>query len=302
MTIHDANKLPDGSRIESDVCIIGAGAAGITLANALGRGKVKVCLLESGGFKIDEEVQGLYDVKNVGYPVRENFMSRVRYFGGSCNLWAGRSMRLSPVDFKKRDWVPNSGWPIDYLEIEPFYVLAEQLLRLPAFADFEELHSVPGMGRHERAILGSADAEAAIATWAAKPMRFGKVFKRSLKQSRNVDVYLNANVVELTSSENGRSITGLTVRTMDKRTMRVHAGTVILAAGGLENARLLLVSNSRSETGVGNDFDQVGRYFLDHPRAIFGSIRVNDKVRLPYLTGNNRQDPVRHRNVGEFPA
>jgi choline dehydrogenase-like flavoprotein len=141
------------------------------------------------------------------------------------------------------------------------------------------------MGSQEKAFLSSEDAEPAVATWATKPMRFGKAFKRSLKQSKNLDVYVNANVVELVPSEDSRSITSLTVKTMDNRTISVFAGTVILAAGGLENARLLLASNSCSEAGIGNEYDQVGRYFLDHPRAIFGSIRVNESVRLPYLTG-----------------
>ena len=102
MTILDAHKLADGTEIAADVCIVGAGAAGITLAQALEPTGAKICLLESGGLNIEEDVQALYDVDNTGYPIRENFMSRVRYFGGSCNLWAGRSMRMSPIDFEVR--------------------------------------------------------------------------------------------------------------------------------------------------------------------------------------------------------
>ena len=181
--------------------------------------------------------------------------------------------------------MPNSGWPLDYEDIAPYYERAERILRLPLFSDFERPERVLGMGDHERAILGSEDAAPAIATWATKPMRFGKVFKRGLKQSKDIDVYVNANVVELVPSEDLRSVASLTIKTMDSRTVSVSAGTFVLAAGGLENARLLLASTSRSETGVGNEHDQVGRYFLDHPRAIFGSIRVNETVRLPYLTG-----------------
>ncbi|MGI9220173.1 MAG: FAD-dependent oxidoreductase, partial [Woeseiaceae bacterium] len=110
LSIRDAHNLPDGSSISADVCVVGAGAAGITMARKLAADGNKVCLLESGDFNIDEKVQELYDLENIGYPMRENFMSRVRFFGGSCNLWAGRSMRLSPIDFEQRDWVPNSGW------------------------------------------------------------------------------------------------------------------------------------------------------------------------------------------------
>ena len=178
MTIHDTNKLPDGKRIEADVCIVGAGAAGITMANALASSNARICLLESGGFGIEEDVQSLYDVENVGYAVRENFMSRVRYFGGSCNLWAGRSMRLSPIDFKKRDWVPNSGWPLDYGELAPFYERAEGILRLPRFSDFECPENVPGMGSQEKAVLGSEDAEPAVATWARPTVMCSTIGRR----------------------------------------------------------------------------------------------------------------------------
>jgi len=285
LTILDANKLADGSEIAADICIVGAGAAGITLAQALEHSGAKICLLESGGLNIEEEVQALYDVDNTGYPIRENFMSRVRYFGGSCNLWAGRSMRMSPIDFEVRDWVPNSGWPIDYAEIDPWYERAEQFLRLPPHKSFADVGQLAGIGDQEKALLSSADSEPAIATWASKPMRFGKTFKRDLKRSKNIDVYLNANVTEIIPAENAAAVTQLLVKTMDQRRMVVKARFFVLATGGLENARLLLASNARHDSGVGNDYDQVGRYFLDHPRSIYGRVRVQESVRLPYLTG-----------------
>jgi len=285
LTILNAQKLADGTEIAADVCIVGAGAAGITLAQALEPSGAKICLLESGGLNIEEDVQALYDVDNTGYPIRENFMSRVRYFGGSCNLWAGRSMRMSPIDFEVRDWVPNSGWPIDYTQIDPWYERAEQFLRLPPHKNFADVGQLAGIGDQEKALLGSADSEPAIATWASKPMRFGKTFKRDLKRSKNIDVYLNANVTEIVPAENAATVTRLRVKTMDKRQMVVKARFFVLATGGLENARLLLASTARHNSGVGNDFDQVGRYFLDHPRSIYGRVRVKESVRLPYLTG-----------------
>ena len=102
MTIIDSNELTEGAELRADICIVGAGAAGITIASQLDGGRQTVCLLESGGQHLEEDVQALYDLDNIGYPIRENFMARVRYFGGSCNLWAGRAMKLSAVDFKTR--------------------------------------------------------------------------------------------------------------------------------------------------------------------------------------------------------
>jgi len=194
-------------------------------------------------------------------------------------------MRMSPIDFEVRDWVPNSGWPIDYVEIDPWYERAEQFLRLPPNKNFADVGQLAGIGDQEKDLLSAADSEPAIATWASKPMRFGKTFKRDLKRSKNIDVYLNANVTEIVPAENAAVVTRLIVKTMDQRQMVVKARFFVLATGGLENARLLLASIARNDSGVGNDFDQVGRYFLDHPRSIYGRVRVNESVRLPYLTG-----------------
>src|SRR5262245_36909055 len=100
----DVNDLESHFAITADICIVGAGAAGITVASELNGSSQTVCLIESGSYGPDEETQSLCDVEIAGYPVRENFMSRARYFGGSCNLWAGRSMKLSEVDIAPREW------------------------------------------------------------------------------------------------------------------------------------------------------------------------------------------------------
>src|SRR5262245_46964380 len=98
MSILDARTLAPGAGLRAEICVVGAGAAGMTLALNLAEAGRDVCLVESGGLRPDDETQRLYDLEVVGYPVRERFMSRARYYGGSCNLWAGRSMRLEESD------------------------------------------------------------------------------------------------------------------------------------------------------------------------------------------------------------
>ena len=85
--IVDARTLPQDTIIDTDVCIVGAGAAGITLALEFVDAPFRVCLLESGGLEFDEQTQSL----NQGV-VAENSMtrldrSRLRYFGGTTNHW-----------------------------------------------------------------------------------------------------------------------------------------------------------------------------------------------------------------------
>src|SRR5262249_16566097 len=155
--IIDVNELQSNSVIRADICIVGAGAAGITLSSELEGSCQTVCLIESGSFAPDEDTQSLYDLEIAGYPVRENFMSRARYFGGTCNLWAGRSMKLTEFDLTKREWVPNSGWPIHYSELNRYYTRAAQILRLPSFETFETLVLKRRMSLTEQSLLNHND-------------------------------------------------------------------------------------------------------------------------------------------------
>lgn len=291
MSIIDANRLQPNSLLNTDICVVGAGAAGITLSRELNGSAQSVCLVESGSYDPDEDTQALYDVDIAGYPVRENFMSRARYFGGTCNLWAGRGIKLTVLDLLKRDWVPNSGWPITYPELQRYYGRAEIILKLPSFDAFER-NLQRDMSPSERTLFDNDDLKANIALWARKPLRFGAAYKSRLKRSRNVTVYLNANVTELTMNPAGNSIAEVQWTTLAGNRARVRAKRFVLACGGLENARLLLVSRTMQPNGIGNQFDLVGRFFMDHPRAVHGKVKLSGKQKLPLLLGIPVRDGI----------
>ena len=292
MSIVDANELSPNSILQTDICVVGAGAAGITVANELHGCSQSVCLVESGDYNPDERTQSLYDLDIVGYPVRENFMSRARYFGGTCNLWAGRSMKLTELDLSTRDWVPYSGWPIGYSELQSYYAKAEKILKLPSFNAFEQNTLERGMSRAEKALFDNDHLKPNISVWAKKPLRFGALFKSRLRRSRNVSVHLNANATELLLSTEGNAVSELKISTLSGKTAIIKAKRFVLACGGLENARLLLVSRNAQGQGIGNQFDLVGRFFMDHPRAVFGKIRLAGKQRLPLLLGVPLRDGI----------
>lgn len=115
MTILDAHTVAPHDQIEADVCIVGAGAAGLAVARELIDSRYSVVVLESGGLQGDSATQALYDVETVGHPLRieQGYVSRNRYFGGSTNTWGGRGMILNRIDFEARDWVNDSGWPFN---------------------------------------------------------------------------------------------------------------------------------------------------------------------------------------------
>src|ERR1700730_3323133 len=108
--IVDSRSIDNSCRLQSEICIVGAGAAGITLALELLSKNVSVVLLESGGAKSDSMTQSLYAGENAGLSYDPLEETRSRYLGGSTNCWGGWCRPLDDLDFEKRDWVPNSGW------------------------------------------------------------------------------------------------------------------------------------------------------------------------------------------------
>ena len=126
----DARKIDNHSLIEGDICIIGAGAAGITIALELIKSNRKVILLESGGFEYDRASQMLNEGNNIGLSYFTLSTVRLRFFGGTTNHWFGFCSTLDPIDFEERDWVPHSGWPITRKDMDPFYERAQPVCDL----------------------------------------------------------------------------------------------------------------------------------------------------------------------------
>ena len=249
----DARELPDGSSIEVDLCIVGAGPAGITMARDLARAGIDVCMLESGGVDHDDATQALSRGSNVGYPYYDLDLVQVRRFGGAGNVWSGACRPLDEIDFARRPELPLSGWPFGKADLDPFYARAHELLELGPYrydpADLE----LPDSRR-----LPIADERVETAMYRASPVRFGARFKDEVAEASRITVYLHANVVEIEANADRSAVTGLRVATLSGLEHRVRARTFILATGAIENARLMLASK------LGNDRDLVGRFFMEH--------------------------------------
>jgi choline dehydrogenase-like flavoprotein len=126
----DARTLDNDTTLKGDLCIIGAGAAGISMALEWAGTSRDVILLEGGGFEVERQMQDLYDGDIVGQPYFPLDAARLHAFGGTTGHWAGFCAPLDPIDFKKRDWVPHSGWPFGREELAPFYDRAHDLVEL----------------------------------------------------------------------------------------------------------------------------------------------------------------------------
>lgn len=277
----DAYTITEDSLITTDICIVGAGAAGITLAREFIDQPYEVCILESGGFDFDEQTQSLYQGENTGlpyYPLKE---ARARYFGGTTNLWAGWCRPMDEIDFQDRPWMPYSGWPITKGELDPYYERAQQVCGLGSFAyDFKNWKNALENLQHCRPDF---DEEIETHIWQIVPpqyLRFGEAYQTQLEQAHNIKTYLHANVVEIATNDTTREVTHLRVACLNGKQFRVSAKVFILAVGGIENPRLLLASNQVASNGLGNQHDLVGRFFMEHPHLESGKISFSQ---LPTL-------------------
>lgn len=273
----DTRQVSDGKALIVTACIIGGGVAGLTIAREFERRGIDTCVLESGGFEPDDRSRDLYrgDATGVDYQFADG--CRARFLGGSSNCWGGWSRPLDPWDFEQRDWIPESGWPFRLEELAPFYARAHEVLKLGP-ASFDPAFWERSIGRPDvrRLPLTSGRVRDTVSQF-SPPVRFGKHYRNELKLARHVRVFLHANVTQIVPDMLGTRINQVRVQTLDGKKMTVAARLFVLATGGIENARLLLASNQVMVNGVGNQHDRVGRYFMDHPRMLVGSVKFSQQ-------------------------
>ena len=258
----DARTLENGSVIDGDLCIVGAGAAGISIALQWLNSPRRVILLEGGGFDLEPAMQDLYRGDIVGQPYYPLQSARLHYFGGTTGHWAGFCSPYDPIDFEKRDWVPHSGWPIKRQDLDPFYARANKILDLGPYE-----YDASDWVKRDKDLEPFPFEAARVWTkmWQfSPPTRFGTRYRDAIVNARGVHLYTHANVCEIEANEGVSAIDGLRVRTLDGKEHRVRARQYVLACCSIQNARLLLASNRRATAGLGNGNDLVGRYFMEH--------------------------------------
>jgi choline dehydrogenase-like flavoprotein len=263
LEFRDARQLSAGTTLETEICIVGAGAAGITLGLALRESGFGVLMLESGGLELEEATQALYQGENRGIDDFDLDVSRLRFFGGSTNHWAGWCRPLEPVDFTHKDPSDLRTWPLRRTDLDRYYDVAQTLCELGPRA-YDDL--LPWLKATGLTALGFDPTRLRTAlVQISPPTRFGTRYREDLERAGNVTVCLHANVLEIQTDAEATHVTGLRASSLDGPPFNVSARIVVLATGGLENARLLLLSNRVRKSGLGNEHDLVGRYYMDHP-------------------------------------
>ncbi|MBP7930861.1 MAG: GMC family oxidoreductase [Acidimicrobiia bacterium] len=263
--VTDAREVQSGTRLQTDVCIVGAGPAGITLALELADRGVGVLLVESGGFETDSPTTDLNVGEVVGEPYFDLVASRLRLFGGTSGHWEGMCRPLDSLDFETRAWIDKSGWPLSRTDLDPFYVQAHEYCQLGEF-DYSYETWAP---RVDIAPLGLPDTELVSEVYQfSPPTRFGEVYREQVTSNPGIDLLLWANLVDIVLSDDGAQVAELSLRTTTGIDLTVEPKRVVLALGAIENARVMLASRGVAGDGVGNANGLVGKYFMEHPHHV----------------------------------
>jgi choline dehydrogenase-like flavoprotein len=258
------------------VVIVGAGAAGIFLAVKLTRAGCRTLLIESGHLQPDENRQALNEIEQTGKILSNARWTRKRVVGGTTTAWGGQALPFGELDFEPRDWVRNSGWPISRRDLEPYYREVASFMGLDDCNFDSDLFARLGMAdpRFDPSVLAYHYSK-----WAPQP-NFHTLQASQLQ--KHIPVLYNAHVVGIDVAESGR-VQRLTVSNFHRQQLQVFPARVILAAGGLETNRILLLNDHQQAGGLGNHSGWLGKAFMEHPCVDIGVIHSADERNIQRL-------------------
>jgi choline dehydrogenase-like flavoprotein len=265
--IIDARQIDRNTEIETDLCIIGAGAAGITIAKAFDGKDIRVCLIESGGLEYDALANSLYRAENIGHLYWPLDECQFRAFGGNTNCWGGWCRPLDELDFRSRSWIPDSGWPFNYSELGPYYGPAHKICQIPSDSYVPEERVSELADRRAQLLPVRSDRLETLIYRFSPPTRFRHVYFDLINNSNNIKCLLHANVTNIETTHDAREIARVAIGCLNGNRLSVRAKIFVLATGGTENPRLLLNSRNTMSRGLGNEYDLVGRFFMEHPHT-----------------------------------
>ena len=254
------------------VCIIGSGPAGISLALKLEKKNIPCLILEAGDYGFNAAVQEAYQGQVIGDPYFDLAGARLRYFGGSSGHWAGMCRPFDDVDFEPRKGLKNSGWPIRKKDLDPYSAETQSILEIHPFDPDEPMNE---------------DLRKVFFQY-SPPVRFGIKYATHIENSKTIGLLFNSPLVDI-HPVNGR-IDHVKVNTKSGTTEQIAAPFYCLCTGGIENSRLLLWANELHNGGVVPHAETLGKYWMEHP--IFGAGEA--VLSNPFGMRSNTHDQMTH--------
>jgi choline dehydrogenase-like flavoprotein len=271
----DARNFPAGKTIQCDVCVVGCGAAGMTLALEFAKANRETVVLEGGGKSWEKATQSLYEgeVSNphIHGPIHRH---RQRRLGGTTTVWGGRCIPYDDIDFEARSYVPYSGWPMKKRDLDSQYARAHDYLKI---GDYTYTVHDALSGAPPDLIPGfrSPFVRTDVLERYSLPLDFGREYAGQIRKRRNVKLCLHANCINIAVAPEGYRISYLEAASLNKNVFRIEARNFVLAAGGLETTRLLLASNDIHRNGIGNHSDLLGRFYMSHLSGAVSAVKLS---------------------------
>lgn len=285
-----------------DVCIVGAGPAGITVAMELAERGLAVALVESGDESIAPSAQRLSDAEIVTPDSHEVMEDAVRRgLGGTSALWGGRCVPLDSIDFENRDFINGSGWPLSASDLAQYYPRACEILGVGDAAF--EVDACRTLATHDRLLSSKfVDTETIRATqlerWSHSP-NVWLAYKGKIKSYPRISVQSGLTCVGFRQSEMDGSVTEALLQPTllaQSETKMIKARVFVVACGGVESTRLVL-NSIRDPLGLKLKSPQmVGSYYMGHPSGKIADIELfGDPTKTLYGFENDGGVYVRRR-------
>jgi choline dehydrogenase-like flavoprotein len=283
--------LPATTEYTVKYCVIGSGPAGTTIAEELSEKGHSVSIIESGVDEPDDSIQKLNKLNSSGYPLRPDFVNRLRMLGGTSNLWPGRCMPFEPIDFQERPWIAHSGWPISFSEYKQYLPAAAKKLGVLS-KKVTELTSNPEAYSE---YIDTQKLSIKYALWGKGAKRFRENYQD--KKNDNLTLISGFTVTNFVFDETGVQLRQIKAQNLAGKVITINADKFVLTCGGIENARMLLLAKQQNTQAKFSN-ENIGRFYMDHPRAVKGHIVLNDKVDWSHFLGHPIHQGIQQLGIG----
>jgi choline dehydrogenase-like flavoprotein len=290
--IVDLNREKLRRVVNTGVCVVGTGIGGGSFIDRYLKKRSDLVVIEAGGDRESALIQSESVGRDFGLAV-----TREISLGGTSNVWRGLCSPMDPIDYTGRHWIDNRGWPVGPTEVEPYYIEAGAMLGLPQFSYFaprSKDHKLGALARHfdfDRKLFSNKYF---------LHKRPPKNFRHDiLGQSMRGEALLltNAVAVEAVTNSYGTVVEKILAGTPHGDCLEVRAKHFVISAGALETPRILLNSRRWNDQGIGNNYNQVGRFLMDHPMGSLSQVRL-DRIRRAPLYHSVNLGPRQHIRTG----
>ena len=296
----EARQLPDGSTVEGDVTVVGAGPAGIVVSLELAAAGYRVTLAESGGPRYSRQLQELSDLVDFD-PARHAPMAEAtrRQIGGTSAIWGGRCLPYDRVDFDEREHIRHSGWPVQYEELERYFQKTADYFACGK-AEFS-IRKIPGI-EQTSIVPGLPDGDvltSSIERWSL-PTNFGREYAGLLGSLTQLRLIHGLTCVEIECEPASARVAAIRGRTLGGKTIRLRSRKYVIACGGLETTRLLMASDRVHAGGIGNHSGQLGRFYMGHISGQIAQVQFTTEARRTVFAFDRDPDGVYLRRRFSF--